>query len=334
MSKIKLGIIGSGRIAQVIHLPILSKLNDVELTALCDHDETRAKAVGDKFNIKNSFSDYRKLLDIESINAIHICTSTDSHKEIALAAIDAGKDVFIEKPVARTYDDVKEIVQAAKSKNRKVMAGMNNRFRPDVMLLRSIIESKELGKIYYVKTGWLRKSLQDFFSNKKERNQTSGALLDMGIVMLDLALWMTGYPDVERVNAVNYFLPKNKAEHTSVSLLGMKSGSTFSLEVSEGVFVERELFYCNIHGENGYGKIAPLHVMKKIDDTVVNVTPTKIQSSENIFYRSYENELKHFVGAIKGLHPLISPVDESLIRMKIIEAIVKSSKNGKEVKFK
>lgn len=334
MSKLKIGIIGAGRITQVIHLPILAKFNDVEIKSICDVDQSRVKAVSDKFKIQKFYTDYNEMLKDDEISAIHICTSTETHKEIALACLEAGKNLFIEKPVSKTLADAKEIADFAKSKKLKVMVGMNNRFRPDVMLLRSMIENKELGKIYYVKTGWLRRFNQDFFTNKQTRTNSDGALIDMGIVMLDLALWMTGYPDIERVNAINYYHQNNKKEHTSVIFLGMKNGSTYSIEVSEGLFVEKELYYCNIYGEKGHGKINPLLVMKEIQNTVINVTPTKTNVSENIFNRSYELELKHFVGAVKGMYPLISSVDEAVQRMKILDAIEKSSKKGKEISFK
>ena len=334
MSKIKLGIIGAGRITQVVHLPILSKMSEVEIDSICDVDQTIVKAVGDKYNIKNKFTDYEKLLKREDITAVNICTSTSTHKEIAIAAIEAGKDVFIEKPAAIDYKSTLEIAEFSKLKKKKVMVGMNSRFRPDVMLLKSIIENKELGKIYYVKTGWLRKLNQDFIKDKNNKYHSDGALLDMGIVMLDLALWMTGFPNIERVNAINYFQPNKSKEHTSVIFLGMKNGATYSIEVSEGLFVEKELYYCNIYGENGHGKINPIHVMKEIQGTVMNVTPSKYSGTENIFYRSYEIELKHFIGAVKKIHPLISSIEEAVLRMNIIDAVIKSSKKGKEIIFK
>jgi predicted dehydrogenase len=333
IEKAKIGIVGLGWIAQVFHLPILTKLPDVEIACVCDHDKTRARALAEKYGIKRYYTDYNEMLSKEELDAVDICTSTDAHKEIAIACLDAKRDVFVEKPIARKLNEASAIADAVKKNKRKLMVGMNHRFRPDTMMLRSFIENKELGKVFYAKAGWLKRPSSEgsWFSQKEMSG--GGVILDMGIVMLDLALWMTGYPEVVRVSATNYS-HKTSVEDSSVAFLTMKNGSTITIEVSWNFHIENELYYCNIYGEQGSGKINPLMIHKEMHSNVVNVTPVKTDTSQNALKKSYENELKHFIGSVRGIHPVISTAHEAVQRMKIVDAIYRSAAKGKEIYFK
>jgi predicted dehydrogenase len=333
MEKAKVGMIGLGWIAQVFHMPIISKFNDAEITCVCDRDKTRARAIAEKYGIKRFYTDYKEMLANEELDAVDICTSTDMHKEVSIACLEAKRDVFVEKPIARKLDEAIAIAESVKKNRRQLMVGMNHRFRPDAMMLRSFIENSELGKVFYAKTGWLKKPSSEgsWFSQKEMSG--GGVILDMGIVMLDLALWMTGYPEVSRVNATNYS-HKTKVEDSSVAYLTMKNGATITIEVSWNFHIENELYYCNIYGEQGSGKINPLMIHKEMHGNIVNVTPVKTDTSQNALKKSYENELKHFIGAVRGIHPIISTAQEAVQRMKIIDAIYKSSAKGKEISFK
>ncbi|MFZ4619724.1 MAG: Gfo/Idh/MocA family protein [Bacteroidota bacterium] len=333
IEKAKVGVIGLGWIAQVFHMPIISKFTDAEVTCVCDLDKTRARAIAEKYGIKRFYTDYKEMLEKEELDAVDICTSTDMHKEVSIACLDAKRDVFVEKPIARKLNEAIAIAEAVKKNKRQLMVGMNNRFRPDAMMLRSFIENNELGKVFYAKTGWLKKPSSEgsWFSQKEMSG--GGVILDMGIVMLDLALWMTGYPEVSRVNATLYS-HKTKVEDSSVAYLTMKNGATITIEVSWNFHIENELYYCNIYGEQGSGKINPLMIHKEMHGSVVNVTPVKTDTSQNALKKSYENELKHFIGAVRGIHPIISTAQEAVQRMKIIDAIYKSSAKGKEITFK
>jgi predicted dehydrogenase len=332
--KIRIGIIGLGWIAQLYHLPILSRLQDVEIVAVCDSGRGRARAIAEKYGIKNYYTDHTKMLKEVELDAVDICTPTDSHKDLAIAGLEAGCDVFVEKPIARKFEEAALVAEAVKRTKRKLMVGMNNRFRPDAMLLRSFIENNEIGKVFYVKAGWLKKPLPEHTWLRTKSISGGGVFIDLGIVMLDLALWMTGYPEVKRVSAVNYSLKNSSVEHSSAVFLSMKSGATITIEVSWSFMIENELHYCNIYGEQGSGKINPLRINKEMHGGIVNVTPDKIDPTQRMLVRSFENELKHFVGAVRGLHPVISTVDEAVQRMKIVDAVYKSAAKQKEIAFK
>lgn len=333
IEKPKIGIVGLGWIAQVFHLPILSKLQDMEVSCVCDRDKNKARAIAEKYGIPRYYTSFEEMLKHEDLEAVDICTSTDAHTEVSIACLEAKRDVFVEKPIARTYAEALTIAESVKKNKRKLMVGMNHRFRPDTMMLRSFIENNEFGKIFYAKAGWLKKPSSESSWLMQGKLSGGGVFIDLGIVMLDLALWMTGYPEVSRVSATDY-THKTKVEDSSVAFITMKNGTTIMIEVSWNFHIENELYYCNIYGEQGSGKINPLMIHKEMHGNVVNVTPMKTDTSQNAIKKSYENELKHFVGALRGIHPVISTAQEAVQRMRIVDAVYKSAEKGKEIYFK
>ena len=331
MEKVKVGIVGLGWVAQVVHLPILLKLQEAEVVAVCDRDKSRARLVAEKFGIRRIYTDVHLMLEQEDLSSIIVSTSTDQHKEPTVAALKAGRDVLVEKPIARTYAEAVEIADTAKHTKRKVMVGMNHRFRPDTMILKSFVEGKELGKVYYTKTGWLRKKSTDSDWITQKEKSGGGVFLDLGIVLLDTALWMMGFPDVHKVSATNFNHTTKQVEDTSIVSITMKNGSLINIEASWSMSLSDDVYYCNIFGTAGSASLNPLRINKELHGNLVNVAPTKIDPPQNLFKRSYENELKHFLGAVNNVHPVISTADEAVQRMRVVDAIYKSVRTGKEV---
>ena len=333
MQKARIGVIGLGGVAQLVHLPNLSKINNAEIAAVAEVKQSRLNAVADKFSVKAKFKDYREMLDKTELDAVIIATPTSTHKDIALDCIDAGKDILIEKPMARSYDEAKIIVDAAKKKKIKLMVGMNLRFRPDTMLLRSLINSGEIGIPYYVRAGWIRQqsSSEKWFTKKEESG--GGVIIDLGIHLIDLSLWLLGYPEIESVSAKNFFHNTKSVEDTSISFIKCKNSSVITLESSWSLPVEKDHFYLYLFGTKGSYSSNPFRVYKKMEENYMDLTPSQSDSPSVLFKKSYMNELKSFIGAVKGFNPVFSPGEESMQRMKIIEAIYKSASENAEVKF-
>ncbi len=334
MKKIRLGVIGLGWVAQIFHLPILTKFEDVEIIAICDKDKSRAKTIADRFGIKQAFGDYEQMLAKTEIDAVIICTNTDTHLAITNASLDSGKDVFVEKPIARRYCEAVQMAGKAKDLKRNLMVGMNYRFRPDTMVLKSLIEKGEIGKIFFIKAGWLNKLSSDNKWMTQKDKSGGGVFLDLGIVLLDLVLWMLNFPPIQRVNAKMYRHKTKSVEDTAIVFAEVKYGVSLIIESSWSYHYAEDFFYCELYGSEGSAMINPLRIHKQLHGTLVNVTPVKVDSSLNAFRKSYENELKHFIGAARGLHPVISTGDEAVQRMRVVEAIYQSATKGKEIIIK
>jgi len=333
MEKVKIGVIGLGGVAQLVHLPNFAKIPNADLTAVAEVNRNRLLTISDKFNIKQRFSNYKDMLEKSDIQAVIIATPTSTHKDIAIDCLNAGKDVLIEKPMARTYLEAKQIVDAAKKNKGKIMVGMNLRYRPDTMLLRSFINSNEIGEPFYVKCGWIRKqsSSEKWFTKKEESG--GGVIIDLGIHIMDLALWLLDYPEISSVSAQNFHHYTKSVEDTSVSCIKCKNSAVINMEVSWSLPVEKDHFFLEVYGMKGSFSINPFKLYKKVENDYINLTPTQVDNPTVLFKKSYLNELKSFIGAINGLNPVFSPGEEAMQRMKIIEAMYQSAEKKHEIKL-
>ncbi len=333
MDKTKVAVIGLGGIAQLVHLPNLAKLNNVKVAAVAEINKNRLNTIADKFNIKERYTDYKELLAKSDIDAVIIATPTSTHKEVSTACLKAKKDVLLEKPLARTYEETKQIVGAAKKYNRKLMVGMNLRYRPDAMILKSLINAGELGDPFYIKAGWIRRPSSDEKWLTKKEESGGGVIIDLSILLLDLSLWLLDFPQVSTVSTQNFYKNTKTVEDSSVSFLRCANSSLINLEASWSLPVEKDSFYLNIYGTKGYASLNPFKCYQSYEDQIMDLTPTHSESPMSLFKKSYTNELRSFIGAIKGLNPVFSIADEALSRMKIIEAMYKSSSMNKEIKL-
>jgi predicted dehydrogenase len=329
MQKVRIAVVGTGSIAQLVHLPVLSRLPEVEIVALCDHQRPKLKVLGEKYGITSLYTSVQELLSSSAVDAIDICVSTENHLEAAVAALEAGVHVLVERPLALTYRETQQIVGAAEKAKKTLMVGNNHRFRPDAMILRSFIEAREIGKVFYAKTGWLRKT--DPTKLKKSGKRGGGILINEGLVLIDSALWMLGFPAVEKVSAAANDVLGLGMEDTITALLRLANGGTIFIEASWAVKVEEDVLYCDVYGSDGTGMLNPFRIQKVMHGSLVNVTPAKMDDGREAYQRSYLNEFRHFIGAVRGLHPAVSTGEEALQRMKLVEAIRKSIDRRREV---
>jgi predicted dehydrogenase len=296
MEKIKVGIVGLGGIAQIVHIPLLFKMSDVEIKAVCDIDPSKARYIAKKYNIKKYYTELDKFLDEnQDITAVIISTQTFTHKDLAIKCLEAGKNIMIEKPISRTFKEAQRIVEVARKKRKKVMVGMNNRFRNDMMLQRTFTKAKEIGEIFYVKAGWLKPQSSDQNWMLEKDKSGGGVFLDNGIVMLDLGLWILNFPEIKSVSAVNYYHNTKSVEDSSVAIVKFKNEAVLTIEVSWSILTQGELFYCNAFGKEGSALINPLRIFKNMDGKLFDITPKKIAVQANNYKKSFEYELKHFI---------------------------------------
>ena len=337
MDKVKLALVGCGNVGQVVHLPVLEKMSDVQILAVVDPDKRKAQAVAQRANIPNVFTSLESLLSssvADEIHAIDMCTPTDTHRPLAIQAMQAGKDVLVEKPISRTAKEAKDMVDCAAKYDRKLMVGMNNRFRPDTMLLKTFIEKKELGKVFYIKSGWLKRQSDIKAWQQQQAKSGGGVILDLGVVMLDMAMWLLNYPKVLTVSAASYKQFTKTVEDSAAIFARLEGDITFTTEISWTFQREGDFFYCNVFGDDGAAFINPLKVMKNVHGNLINLTPAKPQTPVALYKKSYENELRYFVNAVKGLVPLISTGEEAARRMTVVEAIYQSAAKKKEIAVK
>ena len=333
MEKTRVAVIGLGSVAQMVHLPNLVKIKNAEISAVAEISKSRLNQVADKFNIKNRYRDYNDLLNDDQTDSVIISTPTHLHKQIAIDCLNAGKDVLVEKPLARNSIEGKEVVECAKKNKRKLMIGMNLRYRPDSMLIRSLINAGEIGVPYYIKCGWIRKqsSSEKWFTKREEAG--GGVILDLGINLVDLALWLADYPKALSSSTKNYFHNSRNIEDTSVSFIRCEKSLTISIEASWNMAEEKDSFFANVYGTKGSIGINPFKLIKLLNDEQIDLGSTFNESPTEAFKKSYLNELKSFIGAIRGLNPVFSSGEEALQLLKIAETMYSSAKKDQEIKI-
>lgn len=329
--EIKVGIIGCGAVAQVIHLPILKKMHNIVIEAICDIDRRKLNIIKEKYNVQKIYSDIHKFFAENEFDAVMILTPTNTHKEIAELSSHYCKNLFVEKPVARTYKETEELRKILEKNNANLMVGFNTRFRPDAMLLKTLVEANEFGKPYLIRTGWFkpRSSAQSWFVNKAYAG--GGVLMDLAINIIDLAMWMINYPEIYSVTARNFYHTTKNVEDSSVAMIKTKNDQVINFEVSWILSSENEFFYFNLFGVDGVGLLNPLRIFKQVGTSQMELTNLQRNSASSLYLKSYENELKHFFAAVNELGNWVSTIQEAALRMKLIEAIYKSAKLNKEI---
>jgi len=333
MEPVRVAIIGLGGVAQIVHLPNLSKIKNAEIKSVAEIKKSRLNAVAEKFNVKERYKDYRELLEKSDIEAVIVATPTSLHKEIVIDCLNAKKDVLVEKPMARTFAEADAMVEAAKKNKCKLMVGMNLRFRPDTMLLKTFINSGEIGDPFYARATWVRQQSSDekWFTKKEEAG--GGVIFDLGISLLDLALWLMDYPVVKSLQTQTYCQNTKNLEDTAISYIRCNKSKLVNIETSWALPVDQDLFRISVFGSKGSVTTSPLHIYKRVDKQFVDLKPNMNQNSSTLFQNSYRNELKSFIGAIKGLNPLFSSGERAVERLKIVDAMYRSAKKNQEIKL-
>ncbi|MEK6984702.1 MAG: Gfo/Idh/MocA family oxidoreductase [Nanoarchaeota archaeon] len=148
MEKVKVAVIGVGAMGKN-HARVYSEISAADLVAVCDADEALAKTTACKYNTK-FYTNYKEMLRKEKPDAVSICVPTKLHKQVAVDAIKSGIDVLVEKPIAASVEEAKEMINEARKSNVKLMIGHIERFNPVVIELKKKIERNELGKIFKV----------------------------------------------------------------------------------------------------------------------------------------------------------------------------------------
>lgn len=331
---LRIGLVGVGAAAQISHIPALLKTEGVELVALCDRDPEKAARVAQKFQIAHAVSRIDDMLADDSIDAVDICTPNYLHAPMAVAALEAGKHVLCERPLARSAAEAAQMLKAAKKADRTLACAVQHRFRPDAQLLRTFVSKGELGEIFYAKAGWLR--LRTEWDSEEWRRQKreagGGVVLDLGFQILDLSLWVMDGARVESVSASVHRPRKGEIEDSATALLRLDNGATLTLEVTWGLLMEKDFAYLNLFGSGGAALLNPFRVHKGMHGTLVNVTPT-LDTPRNQYKHAQEAQVAHFVEALRrGSRPW-GDAEEILPVMELMDAIYRSAEQGEEVRL-
>ena len=332
MKEVRVGVLGLGSIAQVVHVPILAQMSGVTIAAVCDADDVKARTIGGRIGARMMRRD-EEVYRADDIDGVVICTPNHLHEEQAIAALEAGKHVLVEKPLALTPEAAARVVAAAQASGRTLMVAMNNRYRPDTRALKPFADSGELGKIFLTRGAWLNQKMRVGRPTWRHRLATAGggALMDLGVQTLDLCLWTLGFPEAASVFTHTHVPDGSEVEDTAAILLRMNDGSCISLTVSWSLVAERDRHYMRLLGTRGSAMIQPLAVYKEGDNGLLDVTPSiPPQGRENAYTASYRAELAHFIACLRG-EASVEPPREQIGLMGLVVAAYRRAAEKREI---
>jgi predicted dehydrogenase len=333
VSAVRVGVVGAGAIAQLAHLPVLSKMRGAQLVALCDNDGPKARALADRFGIPDVFTDIEDLLEFDELDAVVITTPNHLHEPHVLSAIAAKVDVLCERPLALTSRGVERILAAAARGGRKVAVANNHRFRSDVQALAGFLRGGELGKLVGVRAGAYQQRRQTEGWRFRRAEAGGGVFLEQGFPLLDLALWLADFPEPVRVVAhMDRARGASAVEDAMIVLLECAQGKTFAFDVSWAYVGTEERWWFDVLATRGSAQLGPLRVFKELNGKPVEVTPTGAAARESAFVQSYRAELAHFLAVLRG-DASYEPPDDQLIVHRIAEAIYKAADEEKETRL-
>jgi predicted dehydrogenase len=345
MGKLKVGIIGVGSICRRMHIPAFQSLPDVEIVAVCDINPAVAQAAADEFKIPHVFTDYNDLLNMDEIVAVDICTPNDQHCVNSIAALNAGKHVLVEKPISRNALEAQNVLDAANKSGRKLQVGQCMRFRADAQTLKRFIDAGDMGEIYYARVQALRRrGIPGHGQFTQKERQGGGPLIDIGVHILDLTLWLMGHPKPVAVSGMTCtkfgnrsglvglrgsWDPKNfSVEDFGAGFVRFENGACLLIETSFAANIEKDFMNTALMGTEGGCELSPLKIFREEHQTLVDVTPVFVPT-----VNMFELQIASFINAIgNDTEPAVTG-EQALMTTKIIDAIYESSEKGKEVEI-
>lgn len=349
---IRVGVVGLGW-PGLRHLESYLKHPDVEVLAVCDANPTLLASTRQTYQIERGFGDLDSLLALDGLDAVSICTPNFLHEPMVRAALAAGKHVLCEKPLAASLAQGERIAAAARDSDRVCMIGFSRRYREDSRAIKAIVESGDLGEIYHAHSGWFRRrfnpSVRGWFLSKEKSG--GGPLIDLGVHVLDLALWFMGNPRAIAVSgAVSHHFGERLGRGTPVDVEDMASayvrlenGAIVILETSwysfTGTSSATDHVFCQLLGTRGGAKIdlgtttpvPPVEVYVDRGGVPLVATPSlpPVDQTELSFFV----EVSEFVAAIQESRAPASTVAQGLEILRILDAIYRSAEAGAEVRL-
>lgn len=357
MKKLKVGIIGCGGIANGKHLPAIQKNGNFQVAAFCDIIRERAEKAKEEYGTEDAhiYTDYKELLK-EELDAVYVLTPNSSHSPITVAALKAGKHVMCEKPMAKTYEEAKKMVDAAKESGKILTIGYQNRYRSDSIYLKRSCDNGDLGEIYYAKAHAIRRrAVPTWGVFLDEEAQGGGPLIDIGTHALDLTLWMMDNYEPESVtgsvyrmladqkeqgNAFGEWNPeKFTVEDSAFAFIKMKNGATIHLESSWALnTLDVDEAKTSLCGTKAGADMKEGLRINRVQYNKQCVEKPDLGSGGVDFFDGKEEtaadaEQKVFYQAVANGEPLTVKPEQAIVVTQILEAVYESAKTGKTIYF-
>ncbi|MDR0426376.1 MAG: Gfo/Idh/MocA family oxidoreductase [Clostridiales bacterium] len=354
-NKLKAAFIGCGGIAKGKHLPAQARNKDVELYAFCDILPERAAEAKAGFGTENSrtYADYRELLRDKAIDVVFVLTPNNMHCEITVAALNAGKHVMCEKPMAMNYAEAQKMLEARDRSGKLLTIGYQNRYRSDSLYLKKLTAKKQLGDVYYAEAVAIRRrAVPTWGVFIDEEKQGGGPLIDIGTHALDLTLFMMdNYQPAYCLGQTFHKLNKQTetgniwgdwdtkaftAEDSAFGFVVMKNGAVVYLKSSWALnYVDEIEAVTTLCGDKGGADMLDgLRINTVLEGSKAVIKPDLKAGAVDFFDgegggKPEDLEARTFTNAVLGKGKLYVTADQAAVVTQILEGIYLSAKSGK-----
>ena len=354
MKTYNVGIVGCGGISRWAHYPFYKNDKRVKVVAVCDIIKERAEGfVRDCYPEAAVYTDYRDLVAREDIDCVDICTPNYLHSEIAVAAFAHGKNVFSEKPDAVSPEKAIAMKEAAEKAGKLLMVMRNNRFADASAYMKKYIEAGRMGEIYAGRCAWQRRrgipGKGGWFTTKAQSG--GGPLIDLGVHMIDLAVWLMGNPTPVAVSGNTFckFANNDVSDSVNSNFGDKKAGGTFDVEdlamgmirFDNGAVLQIEFSWAsNVKEEHRFVELRGTKAgMLWLDGNTLEIYSeddgqlTNTKMAGNLRDDGHVRNLRHFYDVLDGkCEPCFKP-QQGVDMIKILSAVYESAKTGQEVKL-
>lgn len=344
---INIGIVGAGGIARGAHMPGYQAVPGAKVIAVCDIVKEAAESFARQFDIPYVFTDYKELSAMDELDAVSVCTPNNFHAGPTIAALEAGKHVLCEKPIAGHAKDGQAMVDAAKKSGKILQIGLHMRFQSSSQTIKKYIEAGELGKIYYSRAvAMRRRGIPSWGTFVRKNMSTGGPLVDIGVHELDHIVWLMGCPKPVAAAGHAYTMLGNRkdvaysdwgpwdvehfdVEDFAVAYILFENDITATLETSWAAHFGN-VGPSFILGDKGGVSLSPLQIHQDKHGNLVDITPQVPRQRED----PHTSEIRAFLKAIKEGSPSPVPGEEALAITKIFDAVYESTKTGTMIPIK
>jgi predicted dehydrogenase len=348
--KIRIGIIGVGQIGKV-HLNNYQKIAGAEIVAVADVNEAEAQRVSKVYSIPDVYTDFRQLLERDDIEAVDVCLHNNLHRLATVAALEAGKHVYCEKPMAGAYCDAEAMFQTAKTLNRRLSIQLRNIFTQETRAAKSLIDQGLLGKLYHARsTGYRRRGrpyVDGYGSSTfvQKRNAAGGALYDMGVYHITNMLYLLDNPEVVRISGKIYQetdmdATRREKSGYDVEELGLgfvRLQDNITLDIIEAWAIHMDQFEGSyVVGSDAGVRLEPFGFFQSVGDLDLNGSADLSRFDfrwHNVreYGDAYDSPQHHWIAALQERVELLPTAELALNTMLISEGIYLSDKLGREV---
>lgn len=350
MKTLNVGIIGVGSISNE-HIQAYLKNESVNLIAFCDIDSEQLKKMGEQYNVGRLYATKEEMLADPDIDAVSVCTWNSAHAECTIAALDAGKHVLCEKPMATNQEDALKMVEAAKRNNKTLMIGFVRRFGNDSKIISDFQSQNFFGELYFAKAQFLRRhgNPGGWFGDKSRSG--GGPLIDLGVHVIDLVHYLMGQPKIVSVNGATFQKLtdrshlKDQTEYSSVSktendifdvedlvtaMIRFENGAVLSIDASFNLNIKKDVTRIDLCGTKGGASIDPeIELFTDMNGYLVNIDFKRDTALD--MNGLFQNEINHFVDVLINGQKCLAPAEDGYQIMKILDAVYESAAKGKEV---